>query len=181
MLILLIGPKGSGKTHVGRLLESKTGVHFFHVEPLWMQFHADCVAAGRPVDIPEGISRIHPQISASLESHEHVCVETTGASPEILRDLLEIGERSGVVLVRVAAPWKLCTQRIEERDPTYQITVDPEMIRKAYDLSVALELPYDVSLDNIALSDGEIMKAFHVIGFFAQDVGSQDRTPSETS
>ena len=46
MLVILVGPKGSGKSHLGRLLERRFGIHFFHVEPLWMRYDADSQAAG---------------------------------------------------------------------------------------------------------------------------------------
>jgi len=94
MFVLLVGPKGSGKSHIGRILERRLGVSFFHVEPLWMSYHAECARSGRRPDIPEGIARIHPLIADALRAHEHVCVETTGASPEILDDLLSLAARS---------------------------------------------------------------------------------------
>jgi shikimate kinase len=34
MFIVLVGPKGSGKSHIGRTLERELGVLFFHVEPV---------------------------------------------------------------------------------------------------------------------------------------------------
>src|SRR5512134_1557953 len=103
MLILLIGPKGSGKSHIGRLLESAFNIHFFHVEPLWMKYYAECREAGREPSIGEGVRRIHPAISAALGSYRHVCVETTGASREILDDLLSLGGTSNTLLVKVSA------------------------------------------------------------------------------
>src|SRR5688572_13495016 len=36
MFVILVGAKGSGKSHIGRILEARLGVHFFHVEPLWL-------------------------------------------------------------------------------------------------------------------------------------------------
>lgn len=84
MFIVLVGPKGSGKSHIGRTLERHLGVHFLHVELLWMSYYAEGRAAGREPSIAEGIARVHPRIVDALRSHEHVCVETTGAPPEIV-------------------------------------------------------------------------------------------------
>lgn len=47
MLILLIGPKGSDKSHIGRILELSLGGHFFHVETLWMAYNAEVFSIAR--------------------------------------------------------------------------------------------------------------------------------------
>ncbi|MDA8017569.1 MAG: AAA family ATPase [Thermoanaerobaculia bacterium] len=152
MLILLVGPKGSGKSHIGRALEQHLGVFFFHVEPLWMAFNAECAAAGIPVDISQGIRKVHPEIAAALTQHDRVCVETTGASVEILEDLLALGERHGMLRVRIEAPLSVCMERIRHRDPEHQIPMAEDMIRRVYQRSVALELPFDLIIENVGLS-----------------------------
>lgn len=161
---MLVGPKGSGKTHVGRLLEAHLGVRFFHVEPLWMEYHAACAAAGRPVSLPEGIARIHPHIADALAEHPRVCVETTGASPEILHDLLALGARAGLLLVRVAAPLPVCLARIRRRDPTHQIPLDEDAVRTVHARSTALDLPFDVVLHNADLDDDDLLRRFRARG-----------------
>lgn len=160
MLVLLVGPKGSGKTHVGRLLEARFGVHFFHVEPLWMAYHAECEAAGLPVDIAEGVARIHPLVLAALRAHEHVCVETTGASPEILADLLATDRERGTLVVRIRAPLALCLERVASRDPRHQIPLDEESIRRIYALGESARVPADLEIDNVELADADIVRLF---------------------
>lgn len=82
MFILLVGPKGSGKSHIGRILERRLGVAFFQVvEPL----RTAAVAAAR-------------------QAHDHVCVETTGASEEILTGLRALAPRTATLIVTVTAP-----------------------------------------------------------------------------
>ena len=160
MLIFLIGPKGSGKSHIGRLLEARLGVHFFHVEPLWKAYYADCKAQGREPTIAEGIERIRPAIFSSLEGHPHICIETTGASREILEDLLRLCERADTLLVRVNAPLPLCLERIASRDQTHQIPMDAASIRRVYELGSELDLPFDLMLENIALTPEEVLEPF---------------------
>ena len=160
MLILLIGPKGSGKSHIGRLLEAANGIHFFHVEPYWMRYHADCATDGRKGSIAEGIERVHPAIVNALQLHKHVCVETTGASPEILEDLLSLGELVPILLVKVEAPLSVCLERIVSRNATNQIPVEEETIRQIYELSLAVELPFDITIENTSLSESEILRPF---------------------
>jgi shikimate kinase len=160
VLILLIGPKGSGKSHIGRTLEKRLGALFFHVEPLWMNYHAECRAEGRQPVIAEGITRVHPHIAEAMRTHEHVCVETTGASEEILNDLLRLKHPKGTLTVRVQVPLDLCLERIAARDPTHQIPMDAESIRKVYALSTAAAVRSDLIVENTDLTEDEIVSIF---------------------
>lgn len=160
MFVLLIGPKGSGKSHIGRLLERHLGVHFFHVEPLWMAYYADCRAAGQEPSIPEGVRVVHPRIQEALATHKHVCVETTGASPEILNDLLSLAPAKETLTVRLAVPLDLCLERVASRDQTHQIPMDVENIKKVYQLSTSAEIDTTLVLENLALSEAEIVPLF---------------------
>lgn len=160
MLILLVGPKGSGKSHLGRILESRLGVYFFHVEPLWQAYYAECRALGQTPVIAEGIAQIRPPLLQALLDHAHVCVETTGASREILDALLSLRPRSEILVARLSVPLALCLRRIATRDPTHQIPVEEEMIRKIYALSTALALDADIVLENTELSDNEMAEQF---------------------
>ena len=126
-----------------------------------MQYHAECKASSREPSIAEGIARVHPRIAEALQEHEHVCVETTGASREILDDLLSI-QASQTLVARVAAPLDLCLQRIAARDQENQIPMDVEMIHKVYALSVAAPLQADLTLENTALSEADVVSAFEV-------------------
>lgn len=160
MLILLIGAKGSGKSHVGRLLESALGIHFCHVEPLWMAYHAACKERGEQPSIAEGIATVHPVIVSALHEYAHVSVETTGASEEILADLLRLGQAVGVFLVRLQVPLERCLQRIAERDQRQQIPMEVEAIKEVYRLSTALALPVDLIIENSELDDEQILQQF---------------------
>ena len=164
MLILLIGPKGSGKSHIGRLLESACEVHFFHVEPHWMKYHEECATAGSTVSITEGIERVHPAIADALEAYQHVCVETTGASSEILEDLLSFGESVPILLAKIEVPLSLCLERIAIRDPKSQIPMEQAEIRRVYELGQTVVLPFDLTLENVDLSEAEILQPFAEFG-----------------
>jgi len=160
MFILLVGPKGSGKSYIGRTLEKHLGVLFFHVEPLWMSYYAECEASNRQPLISEGIASMHAPILDALRTHEHVCVETTGASAEILNDLLALTDRSKTLVVRVFAPLELCLERIVTRDQTYQVAMDVESIRQVYALSEVAQFQPDVTLENVQLTEAEIVSLF---------------------
>jgi predicted kinase len=172
MFVVLVGPKGSGKSHIGRILERQLGVFFFHVEPFWMDYYAKCRASGDSPTIPEGIDTVHPHIRRALREHEHVCVETTGASPEILSALLALEDSSKTIVARISAPLELCLERISVRDTANQIPMDADSIRKVHALSVASEIRAEIELENQALSDAEIVSAFQsAMGLSADDSG----------
>ena len=163
MLILLIGPKGSGKSHAGRILEASRGVHFFHVEPLWMAYYAECRGANRQPTIAEGIETVRPHIVGALARHRNVCIETTGASPEILDELRSLGSAGGTLLVRVHAPFETCLERIASRDPRQQILLDDDAIREVHRRFEGVNLPFDLALENTDLTYEEIVQAFRDI------------------
>ena len=158
MLILLVGPKGSGKSYIGRLLESVNGVHFLDVESLWMAYYAECARAGRPVDIGEGVRRVGPLLRNALSTREHVAVETTGGSVEILEDLLAVGDEYGLLTIRVAAPLEVCLERIATRDQRQQIPTDGDVIRRLHRISIELDMTFDIVLENTKLTDERIVE-----------------------
>lgn len=159
MLFLLVGPKGTGKSHVGRLLERTHGIRFFHVEPLWMQFNAACRDAGRSGSIAEGLLAVLPAVRDALAADPHVSVETTGASAEILEALLGLAGPAATFVIRVRAPLSTCLERIARRDPTHQIPMEEERIREVYRLGEECAIACDVELRNEALADAEILAA----------------------
>ena len=156
MLILLIGPKGSGKSYIGRTIEARLGVHFFHVEPIWLEYYAECKASNREPVIAEGIAKVHPVLIRALEKYVHVCVETTGASPEILSALLSLRRREETIVARVSAPLEVCLRRVSSRDQSGQIPMEMEAIRKLHGLSESLQLRSDITLNNVVLTESEI-------------------------
>ncbi len=160
MLIILVGARGSGKSHIGRVLEREFGVRFFEVEPLWMAYLSECREAGRLPVIPEGIALIHPEIRSALAQHGRLCVETTGAAQEILDGLVRLRPRDKVIVVKISAPAELCLQRLEAGNSTRRIPMDAEEIRKVNAMSGAAWIDADLDIHNEALNDEEIAAAF---------------------
>ena len=92
-----------------------------------------------------------------------MCVETTGASPEILNDLLSLKHPSRTLVARVAAPLELCLERISRRDQTQQIPMDVESIRRVYALSESVQLQPDLTLKNVQLTEEQIVSLFESV------------------
>lgn len=58
MLVLIVGPKGSGKSHIGRLLHGSFGVHYIDLEPYWLGAMKE-QAAGGPLAILASLLSLH--------------------------------------------------------------------------------------------------------------------------
>ena len=89
-----------------------------------------------------------------------MCVETTGASPEILEGLLSVRPCADIIVARVYAPLEVCLQRISGRDQTNQIPMEMDAIRVVHALSESLQLPADITLHNVRLEATEIARMF---------------------
>lgn len=125
-----------------------------------MAYYAECRSKSQAPGIADGIRFVHPRIREALAACQHVCVETTGASAEILSDLMSLTPARDTLVVRLSAPLELCLKRVAARDQTHQIPMDIENIEKVYQLSTSAEIPAALVLENAALSDAEIVDVF---------------------
>ena len=79
LIYLLIGPKGSGKSFIGTLMDHTFGIHFIRVED-W----AKAVKKDRQVDNPfylaEVFQAIEHGVREVLKQYDQVVFESTGLS-----------------------------------------------------------------------------------------------------
>ena len=123
---VLIGPKGAGKSTLGRLLEERRGVRFLDVEAIFLA-------------LPEAEERV-------AATGGDCSLELTGASPftEGLLDRLRAGYRTRVV--RVAAPLDECQRRVRSRAGSH-LPASDELVERVYGLSDAWEITDAVRVD----------------------------------
>jgi ATP-dependent protease Clp ATPase subunit len=69
-VIMLIGPQGSGKTHIGTILETQMGIRFLHVEPIWLSLGKD----------QDGWVAVEHAIDNCLHHTDLVTIESLGGS-----------------------------------------------------------------------------------------------------
>lgn len=151
-LILLVGPKGAGKTRIGGLLERRAGVQFVRVEPMYREAQA----AGRDGQ-PEVIEAIRRRAATTSSP---LCIETTGASRAMLDAYLgELGRAFEVLPVRVTAPADLCLRRVRGRDQTDHIPVSDDRVQAVNALAEAVVLPWAATIDTSADPDDETVLA----------------------
>jgi shikimate kinase len=154
-LIMLIGPKGSGKTTIGRLLAEHLPVRFLSVEPLWTAYLSS------PVPGKTGWEIVEDAIAREFEKADRVIIESLGAGEEFGRFRDSLRAKYLVKMVRVHAPLEECLRRVKERDPAGQIAVPLEKV-DAYN-RVAIYVKFDWSLhlhNHGSLPSEEMVRTF---------------------
>ena len=68
VLYMLIGPKGSGKTHIGTLVNRYTDIVFLRVEPVWLDLKTG----------EDGWKKVEAVIDSMFQTHNKVMIESLG-------------------------------------------------------------------------------------------------------
>jgi len=135
-LILLVGPRGAGKSTIGRLLEAELGARFVEVEAI-------ARAAIRQAGGARGAhDAIVAHLAAAGAEHPLLVAETTGAASGMAGFVAALRAQHTVRIVRVDASAELCAARSGATD------APPGLVRELYLRSTSLELPWDLVLDN---------------------------------
>jgi shikimate kinase len=156
---ILIGPKGSGKTYIGQLLEQELGIPFLQVEPIFLAIKGESDALN-PHYLEKGYRLVEEAVASNLQTNDSVAFDSTGAALEFKHLLARLETRYSVKLIRIHAPADLCLSRIKARDKSLQIPVSEELIETVNRLSVAAEFDYALTIDNGGASDEKIISAF---------------------
>jgi RimJ/RimL family protein N-acetyltransferase/predicted kinase len=150
-LVVLVGPKGAGKTRIATMLASVFGAYAVPVEAMWIERIARVPrGAGEAARAweREGFDAILDHALAALEQHELVVLDTTGASEHTPHVLERLRATGALLVVRVAADVATCTARALARDAAGQIPTSPEQLAAINELAARVSLAFDASFDN---------------------------------
>ena len=157
---VLIGPKGSGKTYIGSLLEKEIGLKFLSVEKLGLANIPKSKLKGEKL-IQEGFHQEEAAIDEILKTHNAVSFESTGAHPYLHNVLARLRGKFNVKLIRVYAPLEICYERVKSRDQNAHIHVSEELLKKINENASRATFDWDLELDNSdKLTALEIVHAF---------------------
>ena len=120
MVIVLIGPMGSGKTTIGKLLAETNGYHFADGDDYHPKENVDKMAAGIALsdeDRQPWLARLADLID-EFSSAPQTLVLACSALKEQYRRTLGI-DQQGVISVYLKGSLELLTQRITEREHQY--------------------------------------------------------------
>ena len=129
-VFILVGPKGSGKTYIGTLIERKLKVPFFRVEKLWLSFGEINFSEEF---IRQGFDVVEKEIDKRLIGVNGLIIESTASFDYFYTFLTNLRSRYQVKLVRLQAPRHLCMERIGSRDQAKQVQVSEQMISEMHE------------------------------------------------
>ena len=131
---VLIGPKGSGKSYVGRLLEREFGITFLSIEDIFIKLQSKDVSTPDVQD--RGYKIVEEQIGGMLDQGESVSFEITVLTPASKTLLSRLELRAHIERVQIFAPPELCLERIRTRDSARHIEISEEKIAEINELNV---------------------------------------------
>lgn len=157
---VLIGPKGSGKTYIGSLLEKEIGLKFLSVEKLGLENIPKSKLIGNE-RIKESFDQEEAAIDEILRHRNAVSFESTGVHPYLQNILANLRAKYNVKLVKVYTPLETCYERIKHRDPSTQIPVSDDLLKDINENAINVIFDWDIELDNSEkLTIKEIIIAF---------------------
>lgn len=153
-LFMLIGPKGSGKTHIGTLVNQHTNIAFLRVEPIWLSL--------KPGE--DGWTKVEAAIEALFETRDKIMVESLGISDGFNEFRASLAEKYAIRLIRVYADSETCLARVKTRNTAEHIPVSDQRVAELNAIAAAVTYDWDLEIDNNRLaSDKDILDAIHAI------------------
>ena len=146
-VLILVGPKGSGKTYIGSLVERELGVRFLRVEPIFLENMRGSHLTGTALD-EEGYSKVLAEMDSVLSREPGIIIECTGASDAFPAFLHALRSRYEVMLVSIRAPLERCLERVRSRDQTMHIAVSDDRIAEINQRAAVVRLSWDLEIDN---------------------------------
>ncbi len=147
-LLVLVGPKGAGKSEIGRMIESSFNAHFLDVERIAIRVLRSMGGIIDETYARRAFEEITYAIRALETDHAAIIIETTGASDETICFLDRLTSRYEVCLIKVGASAETCAERVRTRNQSKQISVSDDLIRTMHARSEALTLSWDIEIDN---------------------------------
>ncbi|CAG1016642.1 hypothetical protein ANAEL_05735 [Anaerolineales bacterium] len=149
ILYMLIGPKGSGKTHIGTLVNKSTDIKFLRVEPVWLT-----VKPGE-----DSWKKVEDAVDAEFQTHNKVMVESLGAGEDFKRYYASLKEKYTIKMIRVYADSNVCLERVRNRNSVDHIPVSDDKVVEYNRIAAAVSYNWNAEINNNKFaSDEEILK-----------------------
>ena len=103
-LFMLIGPKGSGKTHIGTLVSQHTDIVFLRVERIWLSLNAG----------EDGWKKVETLIDAMFQKQDKVMIESLGIGEGFVEFHASLAEKYPIKMIRVYADLATCFTRVKQ-------------------------------------------------------------------
>ncbi len=146
-LLVLVGPKGSGKSHLGRMLDAEFGIQYLQIEAIWQKLKARRSDFLSPDYIREGRALTLEALRAALQKGA-VCIETSGVADDWAEYVAALRQLAPVIFVRVTASLEACRIRASERDQSLQVSVDQDLFEAINRQSIYVQMDWAATLTN---------------------------------
>lgn len=154
ILFMLIGPKGSGKTHIGTIVNQQTDIIFLHVEPIWLALKTG----------EDGWEKVEENIDAMFQKHDKIMIESLGVGEGFDKFHASLAQKYPTKMIRVYADLETCFTRVKNRDNAEHIPVSDDRVAEFNQIAAAVTYDWDIEIDNNDLaSDADIIKTIQSI------------------
>lgn len=138
ILYMLIGPKGSGKTHIGTLVQDHTDIRFIRVEPIWLRLQPG----------EDGWKEVEAAIAEAFKTHDRVMIESLGAGEGFQGFYRSLAAKYPIKLIRVYADLDTCLARVQTRSKEHHIPVSDDKVAEYNRIAAAVVYDWDAEIDN---------------------------------
>lgn len=161
VVYLLVGAKGSGKTHIGSLLERVLDIQFLKVEQRLIEYIGSTESKGEQLP-NDGYDLEEKWIGEILQCSDEVISEATGSSKYLVRFIHRLGSKYILKLIKINCPLDTCFERVKERSATDHFNVQDDKIKSINALSHNVQLDWNLEIDNAGPApESEIVNAFN--------------------
>jgi len=156
-IYLLIGPKGSGKSYIGAMIDRCFQIQFIRVED-W----AKTIKRGREIDdeayLKDVFQVIETGIRKAMVNHEKIVFESTGLTPYFDKMYDSLCNDFNVKSIRISAEDEICLSRVRTRDRSIHIDVSDEQVRQLNKKVKEKGFTADFEITNTDKTDKELIK-----------------------
>jgi len=154
VLFMLVGPKGSGKTHIGTLVNKHTDIVFLRVEPIWLGLESG----------EDGWEKVEAVIDALFQKQDKVMIESLGIGEGFAKFHASLAEKYSIKLIRVYADLDTCFTRVKTRDNAEHIAVSDDRVAEFNQVASLVTYNWDLEINNNKLTpDKDILDAIQSI------------------
>ena len=162
IIYILIGPKGSGKTFIGTVLNKHFGILFLRVEDLALRVKGERKFNDSDY-VWEVFGAIEREVRNNLEIDNELIFESTGLTEAFDLMLANLKRDFNVVVIRIKTDLDKCLERVKMRDDSIQINVSDENVNAINSLAVKKAFEFDGEMDNNKAGVDEIIAEFEKI------------------
>jgi shikimate kinase len=138
ILYFLIGPKGSGKTHIGTYVHENTNIHFLRIEPIWVSLKEN----------ENGWQKVIEAIHQCFLENEKVMIENLGAGEDFNNFFSELKSHYQIRIIKVKTDISICFKRVKERNNKNHIPVSDDKVKEYNRIASKVTLNWDLIVDN---------------------------------